>query len=293
MSYGYFRRGISTAVRRPALAGLLYGVNLVIGLLVTVPIYLALNSATATTGYSSDLATQFDIVLWVDVMEDTRPVLTGLLFQLFWIFPLILLWKAVASVGVICTLHTQGLRSFWQGIGEYAGRAILLAVTFLVPIAALFIGIVVSFFILSAVWPGEVGAYWINLVFLPVSLVAGLALLDLMHDYARMELVIGKKKVLESILKGFSWPFRHFKSVGLYVVWFVIALLLLAIPTIIDVRPGGLWAVFAVQQLFLFGRAGVTVGWFGSEIDLYDSALTAELPAIARVEAEPRLAEEN
>ncbi len=230
MSYGYFRQGILTAGRRPALAGLLYGVNLVIGLLVTVPIYLALNSATATTGFSSDLATQFDIALWADVMEDALPALTGLLSQLFWIFPLILLWKAVASIGIICTLHTQGLRSFWQGIGEYAGRAILLAIAFLVPIAALLIGIGISIFVLSAIWPGEVGVYWIYLVFLPVSLVAGLALLDLMHDYARMELVIGKKKVLESILTGLSWPFRHFNSIGLYLVWFVIALILLAIP---------------------------------------------------------------
>jgi len=291
MVTGYFRQGISNMARRPGLAGLLYGVNLVIGLLVTIPVYLALDAATATTGFSSDLATQFDITLWADVMEDAFPTLRGLLNQLFWIIPLILLWKTVASVGIISTLHTRGVRSFGQGIGEHAGRAIVLALAFLVPVIALFVGLGISVFILTAIWSGEVGGFWVILVFLPLTLVGGLALLDLMHDYARMELVIGEKKVVESILKGLSWPFRHFDSIGLYLAWFVVALLLLAIPTLIDIRPGGLWGVFVVQQFFLFTRAGVTIGWFGSEIDLYDSAQTADLPAIARVEAEPHLTE--
>jgi len=94
-------------------------------------------------------------------------------------------------------------------------------------------------------------------------------------------------------LSGVLWPFRHFNSIGLYAGWFVIALILLSVPTMIDVRTGGLWGVFILQQLFLFARAGVTVAWFGSEIELYDTALMGELPAIARVEAEPGFAEKN
>ncbi|MCZ6758147.1 MAG: hypothetical protein O7C39_07675 [Bacteroidetes bacterium] len=292
-SYGLFRQGISTAARRPRLVGLLYGVNLVAGFIVTVPIYLALNSATATTGFSSELATQFDIVLWADVLEDALPTLVGLFSQLFWIFPVVLLWKAVASIGIIVTLYSRGLQSFWHGVGEYSGRAIVLALAFLVPVAALGVGIAISVFILSAIWPGEVGGFWIFVVFIPVSLVIGLSVLDLMHDYARMELVIGTKTVGKSVLSGVLWPFRHFNSIGLYAGWFVIALILLSVPTMIDVRTGGLWGVFILQQLFLFARAGVTVAWFGSEIELYDTALMGELPAIARVEAEPAFGEER
>lgn len=280
----FFNQGIRTATSRPGLAGLLYAFNLVIGIIVTVPIYLTLNSVVGATGFSGELSSQFDITLWMDIMEDALPTFQALLIQLLWILPLFFLWKVVSSVGIIHTVNTDGARSFWQGIGEYTGRAVLMGLVFLVPLIAIVIGIAIVTFVLTMIWTGEIGAFWIYFVFLPVSVILGFAFLDLMHDYARMELVVGNKPVMESMISGLMWPFRHGGSNTIYVGWFVVALVVLILPMIIDFRVGGLWGIFLIQQILLFLRAGITVGWFGSEVAYYDSVVTAEMPAIADIE---------
>jgi hypothetical protein len=118
-------------------------------------------------------------------------------------------------------------------------------------------------------------------VTMPVLVVLGLAVLDLMHDYARMELVVARKPVMESFLSGLAWPFRYGRSLLIYAGWFLVSVVLLGIATIIDFRPGGLWGVFLLQQVFLFLRAGSTIAWFGSEVDYYEGVATERLPLLA------------
>ena len=290
MAQGNFSNGFNSALNRPGLAGLLYGFHLILAVIITVPIYLTIGSTTSITGFSSELAQQFDIALWMDIMEDAAPTFQAMQFQLLWIVPLFLLWKVAASVGIIHTLNSEGMRGFWQGVGEHTGRAVLLALVFLVPLIVLVIGVAILIFVLGLLFSGEVGLFWIYAVLLPTILICGFATLDLMHDYARMELVIRRKPVMESMMTGISWPFRHGGSVAIYVGWFVIAGLALALPTVIDIRPGGFWGVFLLQQVFLFVRAGITVGWFGSEISYYHSVVSTELPLIAADEGNTGLA---
>ncbi len=287
----FFNQGFRAATSRPGLAGLLYAFNLVIGIIVTVPIFLALNSIVGTTGFSGELSSQFDIALWMDIMEDALPTFQSFQIQLLWILPVFFLWKVASSVGVIHTLHTHGARSFWQGVGEYTGRAVLLALVFLVPLIAIVIGIAIVTFVLTMVWTGEIGIFWIYFVFLPVSVILSFAFLDLMHDYARMELVVGNRPVMESMISGLAWPFRHGGSNTIYIGWFIVAIIVLILPTIVDFREGGLWGVFLIQQILLFLRAGITVGWFGSEVAYYDAVVTDEMPAIADIE--PGFAEQG
>ena len=291
MTQRFFKQGFAAATARPGLVGLLYAFGLVVALIVTVPIFLTLASVTGTSGFSPVLSAQFDVALWADIMEDAGSTFQALQLQLFWIIPFFLLWKTASSVGVISTLYTNGATSFWEGLGEYTGRAVLLALVFLVPIVALSVGIAVVTFALTMIWTGEVGGYWIFVVILPVMIVLGFALLDLMHDYARMELVIGNKPVMESMISGLTWPFRNGGAAVLYAGWFIVALILIAVPTIIDLRPGGLWGVFLLQQIVLFVRAATTVGWFGSEVAYYDAVVTAEMPSIA--EEEPTFTKES
>jgi hypothetical protein len=226
----------------------------------------------------------------MDIMEKALPTFQALQFQLLWIVPVFLLWKVASSVGIIHTLSSDGLRGFWHGVGEHTGRAVLLALVFLVPLIALVIGIVILGFVLSAVFSGEVGLFWVFGVVLPTLLISGFATLDLMHDYARMELVIKRRPVMESMMKGFMWPFRHARSIIIYISWFIVALVVLVLPTIIDFRPGGFWGVFLLQQLLLFVRAGITIGWFGSEVAYYQGTVEEQLPLIASAEAESGLA---
>ncbi len=284
MSQQFFRHGISTARSRPGLAGLVYGMNLIVGVILTVPIYIALSSVTGASGFASELTGQFDITLWTDIMEDAGPAFQALIGQLIWIIPVYFLWKMASSVGIIHTLDTKGARSFWHGVGEYTGRAVLLGLVFLVPLIVLGVGIAIAVVVLTIIFPGEAGMYWIYVVFLPVSLVLGAALIDMMHDYARMELVIGGRPVMESWLSGIRWPFRYGGADALYASWFVIAGVILIVPTVIDLNMGGIWTVFLVQQIVLFLRATASVGWFGSEVLFYQTATAAVEPVLADVE---------
>ena len=145
--------------------------------------------------------------------------------------------------------------------------------------------------VLSVFWPGEVGAFWINLVILPTLLISVLAVLDLMHDYARMALVVDEQKVFKAMFTGLAWPFKHGSASGLYVAWFVPATVLLLLPTVLDMNVaaatgGAIWGLFLMQQIVMLLRAAVTVGWFGSETALYETIRLRELPLIAEEEAE-------
>ena len=280
----FFKHGIATAQSRPGLAGLLYGMNLIIGLILTVPVYIALSSVTGASGFAADLTNQFDITLWADIMEEAEPAFQALVGQLIWILPVYFLWKVASSVGIIHTLDTSGVRSFWHGIGEYTGKAVLLGLVFLVHLIVLGVGIAITVVVFGMIWPGEAGVFWIYFVFMPVSFVLGAAVIDMMHDYARMELVIGERPVMESWLSGIRWPFRYGGADSLYVAWFVVAGIMLVLPTIIDLNMGGIWLVFLVQQIVLFLRATATVGWFGSEVLFYQTAVAAKEPVLADVE---------
>jgi len=212
-------------------------------------------------------------------MQDAGPVFQALVAQLIWITPVFLVWKIASSVGILHTLGTDGSRSFWQGVGEYTPRGLLVGLLFLVPLVVFLVGFAIVAGVLSWAFPGEVASFWIRLTVLPIFLILGIALLDQMHDYARMALVIGHRPVVESFLSGLKFPFQFGLSSTIYIIWFVVGASILILPTLIAQWMGGLWVVFLIQQVVLFVRAGVSVGWFASEHALYEAAIAP--PAIA------------
>ncbi len=84
------------------------------------------------------------------------------------------------------------------------------------PLGLLSSGLAIAVGVLSVFWPGEVGTFWINLVILPTLAISGLAVLDLMHDYARMALVVDEKKVFKAMFTGLAWPVKHWPASGHY-----------------------------------------------------------------------------
>ncbi|MFQ5569177.1 MAG: hypothetical protein ACE5G0_05855 [Rhodothermales bacterium] len=278
--------GLRGIRRRPGLVVLLYGVNLALALILTVPVYITLGNTVGLSGFSPDLARDFDLALWADIIEDAGSMLRALQFQLLWMIPVYLIWKAAADVGLIHALRGDGIRSFWQGVGRYTGKAVLVGLIYLVVVGAGILGIVLLIGGLSAIWPGEVGLFWINVVLAPLLLIGGLAVLDLMRDYANNALVISEQGVFQAVLTGAGWPFRHARAGWLYLAWFVPAALLLALPTLLDMNTlaatgGTIWLLFLLQQGGLLLRAAVTVGWIGSEVAFYESVRLQEAPRIA------------
>ena len=281
--------GLTGLRRRPGLVVLLYAMNLVLALVLSIPVAVAFGNTVGPTGFGEDLAGSFDIVLWADIIGEAGPALAVLLLHLLWMIPVYLAWKAAAGVGLIHALRGDQIRSFWQGVGRYTGKALLLGFVFLVLAglgAIIAIGLALA---IGAVWTGEVGAFWTRAVLAPTLVISVLAVLDLMHDYARTALVVGEEKVLTALGTGFVWPFQHGQASWLYLIWFAPAALLLILPTVLDASVtaatgGTIWGLFVVQQVFMLLRAAVTVGWFGSETAFYETIWLREQPLIAEEE---------
>lgn len=283
--------GLTGIRRRPGLIALLYGMNLLLAFVLSVPVYFALQEAIGPTGFGEDLARSFDVVLWADLLEKAGDVLQAIPFQLLWMVPLYLLWKVAACVGLIHALRGEQIRPFWEGVGRYTGRGLLIALLFLVLFAAGIIGLIVLTLILNGVWSGEVGSFWVNFVIVPTLFISMIAVLDLMHDYANIALVVEEKPVVQATLKGLRWPLKYGRASWLYLAWFMPAALLLLLPTVLDMTLTagtnlGIWGLFLFQQLLLLLRAATTVGWLGSEVAFYETVWMQEAPLIAE-DAEP------
>ena len=278
--------GLTALRRRPGLAVLLFAVNLALAFVLALPLYAALQDAVGATGFGPDLAAGFDLVLWTELGAALGAALRGIGWQVLWIVPLYVLWQAAAAVGLIHALQGLQIRSFWQGVGRYTGRAVLLALSFLVLLVIVVVIIFGLAIILAGLWSSEAGSFWINFVILPTMLIAGVAVLDLMHDYARIALVVEEQPVHRAMATGLGWPRRHGQASLLYLVWFALAMVLLLAPTLFDAEAaaattGGVWILFLIQQLCLLLRAAVTVGWLGSETYFFETIRLREAPLIA------------
>lgn len=104
MPLQYLSNGFSSARSRPKLAAILYVANLALGLIVSIPLFVAFAQATAESGYGPELAENFDLSIWADIVEQSGPVFQSLISQLLWILPLLFLWKVASSVGLVHAL---------------------------------------------------------------------------------------------------------------------------------------------------------------------------------------------
>ena len=280
------RAGFTSIARRPGLAVLLYAVGGLLAFVLSTLVYNALADVVGPTGFGPDLARDFDVVLWADVLEEAGTTLGTVALHLLWIGPLYLLWQVAASVGLIHALAGSRTGSFWRGAGRYAGRALLLALLYGLLAMGVFLPLAGLLALLDGVWDGEVAAFWIYGVVAPTLLIAALSVLDLMQDYSRIALVIEEQPVGRAWKVGVVWPFRHGAASQLYVAWFALAAVLLVLPMALDMSftaatTSTIWLLFALQQLALLARAAATVGWLGSEVAFFEDVRRRQMPPAA------------
>ncbi|MDA0875524.1 MAG: hypothetical protein O3C45_10760 [Bacteroidetes bacterium] len=261
--------GWGAAVKRPGLAGLLYAGNLILGIILSIPILVAFSNAASETGWSPDLASEFDAALWADLLRESGPLVSTMLSQLLWVLPVLYLWKVGSTVGIVHAMRGDRTGSFWEGLGKYAGKAIVLGLPFLVLAGLMVLGIVLLIALLSASPIGEVGQFWIRFVVAPILIVLAVAVVDLMHDFARLELVLRGQTVWNAMYAGMGWFWQSGSAQALYMAWLVIGSLALILPFWADMAVGGLFLAFLLQQALLFVRSMVSVGWLTSEVLLF------------------------
>ena len=281
--------GFKLTAKRPGLALLVYLVNLFVALVISIPIFGALSMATANSGFGPDLVERFDIVLLIDIIEKAGDALLGSWVQLIWTIPLILLWKVAASVGIIHALRDGGIRPFWEGVGRYTGRALLMALLFVVLVLAWLLIVTILVFVGGLIFSTTPSAFVIYWIVMPIAIVVGLAVIDVMHDYGRIFLVSKEGGVASAWVHGMKYPFRHPSAVLPYAFWAVVAIGLSAAAVRLHASwaptMAGVWLLFLGQQVIFFLRSATTVAWFGSEVsfaerqDLRDAPLIADAPA--------------
>lgn len=277
----YVRTGFSTAVARPGLAGIVYAFNLTAALIVAVPLAVAVGDAIGPTGYGSLLVREFDMALWADMWQESGAAFRSVFSLFFWILPFWIVWKTAAAVGIIHAVGRGGGRSFWDGVGRHTGRALLVALLFIPVLIGVFIAAFLIGLLVTLLMGGEAGTFWAWFVVTPLFVVLGLALVDMMQDFARTELVLARQPVVKAWLAGIAWPFRHSDASSVYTVWFLSGLILLAAGFLADLGMSGIWTAFVVQQLLFYVRSAVTVGWIGSEVALFERIEEARNPVLA------------
>ena len=273
---------------RFGLVVLLYTFDLAVALLLAIPVYSAFVEHVGYSGFGADLIQGFDLILWREIADLMTDVLQGIGLQLLWVIPIYWVWKTAAQMGVIYALHQGAIWPFWRGVGYYTPKGLLLSLAF-APLKVL--GVVVAVFMgvgLQSVWGGEVGGFWSMGVLTPFLMLSVLAMLDLFQRYAQIAVVVRHDTIGRALNAGFSWPIKYGAASYLYLIWYAIALVVLVVTQLLNatlhVGVSAIVAGFLIQQVSLFTRSAVRVGWTGSEVSLFERTHISELPLIADAE---------
>ena len=272
----HFRRGLSGARHHLGLTVGLYALGLAFSAAIVLPLGLALERATAQAALPLDLR-MVDAATWWSLLQTVaegmgRTVLLALL-----LVPVHHLLRSLALTGAAAALRPGYAAGFWTGVGRWGGRGLLVALAFL-GLAVVWLATMVFLSgVLALLFPGEVGLFWTQLVFVPALTLTVLAILDLMHDYARAAVVVDDAPASTAIGTGVRFARLHGAAARLYLVWFGLALGLWLLPFAIDTglrtaSAAGILTLFVLQQAALFARSATTVGWVGSSVSLYAEA---------------------
>jgi len=281
-STNYFREGLVALRRKPGVALIVWAVQAIVAFVVVLPLADAF-SEIDMRGFGEQMARHADIALLMESAPGAA--IRRAAINLLWAIPLVGVINSAMAVGIVNAVRDGGLRSFWDGIGRFGGKAIPLAFVYV----ALAFGVhaVIQIPVLLVVANlGDKASILVGLTVWPLVTVVASAILDCMHDYSRIELVVRGKSIVRSLGGGLAWPFRHPSSLALYTVWMVIAIVVTLSPLVLEnVLPAatgaGLVLLVLLQQLMFVVRAGVTVAWYGSEVTYFEERAEAELPLIA------------
>lgn len=260
--------------RRRGLVVVIYLFGLVLAVLIGSGMYRLLGFEVGPTGFSQLLLERFDIVLWADFWKGIAPGLAAIARQAIAGGLIVMAWKVASGVGLTHALQGDGQSGFWEGVGRYTIRGLGLGLLYLLPMFVL-LGIMTS-----AVWSatesmGEVGTFWTWGLVFPLLVIGVVASFDLFHDYGRMYLVLRGATIRRSWVEGIRWPFRHFRSMLLYKVWFWISAILWIAVLLVgfyfpDQSVGAVFIAFLIQQVLIIGRTAAHVSWIGAEVAFFE-----------------------
>lgn len=288
--------GIRWMMRRPGLAALLWGWNLALALVVTLPFWAWVTGATALAPETDALLDGFDIGLFAHLAGAGGAVGPVLITGVVALAMLSVLSGVFLSGGLLEVLTSPDesgrlLPRFFRGAGRFVGRfARLLAIAGLTSLVVVgLVGLALAALTAPLVPAGaEAAALWRSLA---IQGAAGLAaaILLLAHDYARvLTALTDARSMLRTWLQALRFVLRRVLAVGAIaaVAWIAAAVTVVLVAAHVSAYSPRSWPVILgtiiVMQLMAFARASLRVAHVAAQAAYCRGAEQVEADRAAR-----------
>jgi hypothetical protein len=283
--------GFRSALRRPGLVLLLWAWHTVLALVVTLPAWSRMHSATALAPETDVLLRGVQLGTLIELLQQEGAVVPTLVMTMMALAGVTLLSNAFVAGGILEVLVADDARPllhrFFRGAGHFFFRSLRLLVT--ATVAFVLVGGLVAAALSAALRPlssggWEPGALLAGLlVSAVVGAVAGLAFVSL--DYARVRLVTGDgRRMLRNWLGALRFVLGRPLATGVIGFGlFGLVLATMALAAWLPLRLGATnWVAIAtasiLQQLVVAAWIAVRVWQLASEAEFYRLAMPPPAP---------------
>lgn len=275
--------GLNTTIKSYKMITLVYTVILFLGLVVAIPFFFGLKSASGLAISPGNLLKGFDYTAFSELMKFHGEEIKSSITQASWIVILFMILSIFLTGGILRTIrqgHKKfGLYNFFAGCGKFFYRFMRLSLyTLMLHIIVALIIYIPFYLVVSTGWDHtftEKTIFYVFLGFGGIHLLLGLYLV-IITDYARFIMVTNdSKRAFRSL-----WQSARFVSGKLLGTYFLFILLLI-VPVLLyylyffitgrfEYTTGlMILSLFVIQQLVIWLRTAFRVWTFSSQFDYY------------------------
>lgn len=214
-------QGLFNSLSKFKILLLLYGCNLLFGLVIALPLHSVLGDSIGHSIEIQKIIEGFDNTVFTDFMNEHGQLLQPLLSQFQWLTVLYMVLFVFLNGGIIHILN--GRIGFGEGCAKYFWRFFRLSLLFL--LLHLLTAMVIFGILLLIVRNGfdlfgsEIPIYWSIVVGFIVYFIAA-SIVSALSDYAKIRIVVNEQRsAIQAMLHSFGTVFQNFrKTYGLYLL---------------------------------------------------------------------------
>jgi len=278
-----FKTGIGRVNKKKRMVLLLYGINILFAILLTIPFHALLQSFFSDSLMTEKILQGFDFDAFTDFMRESKRGIDTLTVDIFWFALFYLLFNTFLAGGILEVFYAEerrfSTRRFFSGCATYFGRFLRLLMFSVIFFLAVFILNTALSALVSAITDDtrtEVPwIIWKLVQYLIVFLL--LCFVNMIFDYAKIKTVVeDSRKMMRTTFSAIGFIFQHpGKTLGLFYLLVLIAILLLVIYLLLEnlintTTAFGILLLFVLQQIYMFVRFGVRASFFSTQLALFE-----------------------
>jgi hypothetical protein len=282
--FSAYKKGLKSTFQKKKMWLFLYLINLLFAFLAAGPFSDLLESELANSKVIQHIFGGFDYTVFMEFYQQNSGAIWAFLGQAIILVFVFFVFNIFFSGGIINTFYKNKehfiLRNFWYDCSQFFWRFLRLTFYFLMFHAVLLAIFGVLFYTIieggsNANLVSEVTIISGAKIIFPIYAISAI-ILSMIQDYAKIHIVSGDKKMLtKPILEVFKLTFKNFvKTASLYLLNILTILIIFGIYRLLQTpftsdNMMGIFILFLVGQLFLFGRIGVKLLNLGSATWMY------------------------